>query len=821
MLGHYLQTVFRNLRHSKLVTVLHVLGLAVGLACFIVSFVLIQTLRNTDGQFRNSGRIYALTQELWMGNATKSITPPNPRATMAAAPFLKTDFPQLEAVARVTLYFPGKTAVAAGDRSLFLWDAVADPEFLKIFDLHFLAGDPATALARADGVVITERAARRLFDTADVLGKTVVLGNQFTMVITGVIAGVPQPSHMGDSPQSLLRFDILGRMVPEQFNGAATDWDSPNTITYALLPAGGALTPEAFRAGLRDFSDRHMPRSQGHSKFDAVQVSAIGLRALDALFGTTGVSVTTGLMLLDVLLLVVACLNYANLATALALRRSRETALRKIVGATRGQLVLQALLEALVVGVLALALALVLVLAAAPLLRNALPFNLQFGQLARPGFVVFVAMLLAATTLVAGTYPALILSRLRPVQALQSEVARVGPRSGFRALVALQFAAAGFLIVLVLVAHEQNVTMSAALPGLLRNPSVVITNNLLASAVDSRTLRTELQRSPYVTAVSAISDVPWSLGCCWLFNLSLSPDPAHRQIQGAANVVDYDFFTTLGLKMLAGRDFGRDLGDETDLNAMFRGGAPKHVIIDRSYAGRLGWANPADAVGKILYRPPLWGGVADSLLIVGVVENGAQRLIAITATASNVYILTPAQATFPIVRIDPHHVREAVAHIDTTWRTLVPRVPLERRFVDDLFGEAYSTFAMLSGIATGLSIFAFAIALMGLTGIAVHVTTARLREIGVRKTLGATTRQIVEMLLLDFAKPVVIANLVAWPFAYLAARAYLSLFLTRTGISPLPFVLSLAATVLIAWIAVGGQALRAARVEPARVLHYQ
>jgi putative ABC transport system permease protein len=798
---------------------MHVLGLAVGLACFIVSFVVIQSMRSTDTHFRNAPRIYALTQELWMGNAAKRVTPPMAQAPLAAAQYLKTDFPQLAAVARAVR--GAKVAVSAGDRNLFLYAAMVDPEFLQIFDLPFVSGDPAHALESAGGAVITEAAAIRTFGTKDVIGRRLLIADRAWVSITGVIKGVPPPSHMGDPAQIVaLPFDILTHMNTDVFGSAVTDWDTPATITYVMLPADGSLTLAALRSGLQSFGARHMPPSQGHSNFDVVPVSEIGLSYMNALLSDTGLSFTAILLLLDGLVLSVACFNYANLTSAIALRRSREIAMRKIVGASRGQLLLQCVLEAAAVGVLALVLVLVLVGAAVPLLNAAFHLGLGPAHLARPGFWLFVLALVAVTSLVSAAYPAWALSRLQPVEALRSETARTGPRSIFRALVAVQFAAAAFLIVMVLVAREQNRTMAAGLPGLLRNATIAVTTSLVGSGVDPETLRTELAHSPYVRSVSAISQKPWDINCCWVFNLTHSPDSAQRQIHAAAYVVGYDFFDTIGLRLLVGRTFDRKLADEVDLGTSFRG-KTWNVIVDRDLAARLGWPSPTDAIGKTVYRPALWGGTPQMLRVVGVVESGAPRLMDITDTKSNVYILAPAGAAFPLVRIDPQHVREAVAHIESTWHTLAPRLPLEWRFMDDLFEEAYELFSRVSAIAMGLALFAFAIALMGLTGIAVHVTTGRLREIAVRKTLGASSRQIVEWLLIDFAKPVVIANLVAWPFAYIAARAYVGLFLTRTSISPLPFVASLIATVLIAWIAVGGQALRAARVQPARVLHYQ
>jgi len=265
----------------------------------------------------------------------------------------------------------------------------------------------------------------------------------------------------------------------------------------------------------------------------------------------------------------------------------------------------------------------------------------------------------------------------------------------------------------------------------------------------------------------------------------------------------------------------KEQGDELTQEDLFSGKRQIDIVVDRSFASRFGWSNPADAVGKTVYRPALWGGVPGTLHIVGVVENGAPRLTTIEATESNLYLLMPASAGYTVVRIDPGHVHEALAHIESAWRGVAPHLPFQWRFTDDLFNQAYASFSSLSAVATGIAATALAIALLGLAGMAIHVTAGRLREVGVRKTLGAQVRQIVELLLLDFSKPIVIANLLAWPFAWFAAHIYLGMFFTRAAITPLPFIASLVATIAVACMAVGSQVLRAARVEPATVLRYQ
>jgi putative ABC transport system permease protein len=244
-----------------------------------------------------------------------------------------------------------------------------------------------------------------------------------------------------------------------------------------------------------------------------------------------------------------------------------------------------------------------------------------------------------------------------------------------------------------------------------------------------------------------------------------------------------------------------------------------NVIIDQDLARQLGYASPAAAIGAIIYRQPYLPRL--TLRIVGVVESAASRLTDDVGSKSDLYLFGPVMAEYTIIRFRPEQVAAAVAHLEKTWRALAPGVPLERSFIDQRFEAAYANFGIISSVATALTGCAFVIALLGLFGMAVQVTNGRLREIGVRKTLGAKSRRIFMLLLLDFARPVVVANLIAWPFAALAAHAYLNLFYTPMHLTWMVYVASLASTVVIACVVVGGQSWRAARAHPADVLRYE
>jgi putative ABC transport system permease protein len=820
MFWHYLTASLHNLRRHRLATVTHLLGLALGLACFVVSFTFIDSLHQGEPNLPTADRTYLLTQDLLIHNAGKVI-PASPFVALAAYDYLKADFPQLQNVARAAppgIAGGGRLAMTSGEQGGFVYDLFVDRDFLKLFHLKVLAGDPDDAFKGGTGSIITESAALRVFGTRNVVGRRVQFASKYPGVITAVIADVPQPSHLGDSERALLRFDVLTPFNLSLFGSAVTDWTSPATFVYFSLPADGSLSIEALRASLRTFGERHMPASTGRSNFDVLPVSQVRQLMLDRGFSDSGFSIVSSLYTLDALVLIVACFNYANLSTALALRRTREIALRKIVGAKRRQLVLQCLCEAAVVGVVALIVAVALTLAVIPLFNALLTQSLQPAAFAQPRMWLFLAGLVFAVVLLAGLYPAFVLSRLRPVQALRATSGRAGAgRYVPTALIGLQFMAAGFLIVMVLVVQGQNHMLRGALVGIARNPALLVTTSITDTPVEMQTLRTRLLESSAVESVASTDTIPWG-NCCWVFIVSHSTDPAAKAVQAAGNRIGPDYFQTAGLALLAGRTF-RPASEDEMTEADFSGKRILNVIIDRELAERLGYKTPAAAVGAIIYRQPYLPRL--TLRVIGVAESAANRLTDAVGSRGDLYLFTPKFANFAMIRFRPAQVADAVAHLEKTWKALAPGVPLERRFLDQLFESAYETFGTISSVATGLTVCAFLIALMGLFGMAVQVTNGRLREIGIRKTLGAKSRQILQLLLLDFARPVVIANLIAWPFAYFAAHAYLSMFATPMPLSPLVFLASLVTTVVIACLVVCGQSLRAARAQPADVLRYE
>jgi putative ABC transport system permease protein len=868
MLGHYFSIALRNLRRAPFTAAVNVATLSLGLVAFVGAYAVVAYWRNSDRHFANVDRTYVITASLALRDGSVA-TGTMPQTNELYERYLRVEFPEFEAIARANVWNQ-QSSVSADGRSARVIALAVDPEFLDIFDLPFVAGERRTALSTPDALVVTEAAALRLFGTREVIGKTVTFGGDILdATITGVVGAIPEPSHMGSARSASLRFEIMApyvllerlrEVINQRSRPASTAVDSSGSApadstregaaekardappadaappprnenwlggycctTYAMLKRDSPLTARQLNERLQDFAERRMTPEQ--LKLASVEVGAVPLSGLmvaqldSQLLGSARlVSITTLLFGLGTLVLLVACVNYANLATARAARRAREIGLRKVVGARRTQLVAQHLLEAGVLTAAGLVVAIGVVALLAPLAHDAVGVDMRAAT-GDPRFWLFAAALLAGVTLLGGAYPALVLSRVRPIDALRLGRIRLGPRFASTVLVGAQFAAASFLLIAVIVMYSQNAALERTALGTTRDQHLVINNFRPVTGVDGDVLRAELERLPQVKSVTQMGQAPWSDGT----NLNLysrSPEETASPQTAFQNNVGYDFFTTFDIPVLAGRGFDREHNDlPPDIPDGDPGPRPTiNIVIDRTLAAQLGFRSPAEAVDETIFFPAVLGEPSQPYRVIGVVESHSLFLQGFGATSNSYHLAAGVGMQNVIVRLAAEDVRDGVAAAEAVWRRLAPQSTFQRRFTDELFDESFERFRQLSDAFVGLAAFAFFISIVGLFGMAVQVAGRRVHEIGVRKSVGARRTQIVRMLLRDFSKPVVIANLVAWPLGYFAAQTYLGIFIQRIALTPLPFIASLAIVVGVAWAAVGSQALRAARASPATVL---
>jgi putative ABC transport system permease protein len=822
MLKHYLITALRHFRQHKVTTGINVVCLAIGLTCFLAAHWLVSSSRSADTYFQNADRIFVITQKMSALGSGAGLE--RPVTGWIAASYLKTEFPELEAIARASDGTEGgedEIPVTAGDAKAFIHIRYADPEFLDVFALPFLEGDAKKAMRQPRSAVITEETATRLFGgKLQAMGRTVLIQNRYEAVVTGVIAAIKSPSHMDTS--SRYRFDLLVSMDVYEARAqddarrqtALRDWAFSDVLTYVVLPRGGSLNLEMLKARLVAFGDRHAPQqTTSKIEFGAMPISGI---TMDQTIGTdkAGISMKGFLYVLGALVLMISCLNYANLATAQAATHIKEVGLRRVVGASRGQLMTQHLFEsglqslgALLVAALAIAAGL------AVFQQNGIGFILG-TVLGSMSFWIVLIILWCTVTLAAGAYPAFVLSHIRPIQAVRAGQAKGGSRFLTSLLVGSQFVGASFLLTAVFVMSNQNIALTRSAFEGMTDPVVILRNNIKDAGVDFELLRTELSRQPHVVSVTGSATAPWSAGMS-AAAIATSADKMAQSWPVNNYVVNHDFFATLGLNLLAGRTFDRSHANDVTNTQNDASSTTHNVIIDRAAAEQWGWQLPQEAIDKTIFMHAGNDGPAQPMQVVGVVEN---KTLTLSGNPSSIYVLSPQRAFIPSIRISKADVPAALAEIDAVWNKLAPKVPMKRQFADEVWNSLYQYLGMLTTGFAAIASLAIANSLLGLIGVSMLTIGRRTREIGVRKTLGASVTRILAMLLKDSSKPVVIGNLIAWPLAFLAMQVYLSLFAHRTKLSPLPFMISLVITVFVAWLAVVIQASKAARLNPAKVL---
>jgi putative ABC transport system permease protein len=832
MLKHYVFVALRNLRASPLASAMNVVTLALGIACFVIAYAFVLFWSTAERQFKLSDRIAVFTMSVALKGDQFSYEG-DPRVPTVAAKYLKEDFPAIEKIARAVGIGPN-VMISSGERALRAPAAGADVEFLELFELPFVAGDARSALRSPRSVVLKKDFAAKLFGGEPALGQSVRIGNVVDATVTGVIDAIPEPSHMGRSKLATLQFDFLtsydvlealeDSRRPANAPPPSENWMESHAVTYALLPADGSFTLGELQAQLPEFTRRHLPKDL--VQFAQIKHGAINVRdvfsnsANDKTFlNGAGMTISGLLLALGGLVLGVACVNYANLATARAARRTREVGLRKALGAQRGQVAIQSLVEAGLLTLISVAVALAIVQTSMPLLRTLIGADLGAIVFAGARFWLFLAAVVVVVALAAGAYPALVLSNVRPVGALRASRAQLGSKWLSTLMIGSQFAVASFLLIVVTIATLQNrhLVRTGLSP---QSDPIVMIENPPSTNVDSATLRAELERLPQVKGVSEVAQAPWVSLSGTL--MATSPDQGAPTKLVMTQAAGFDFFSVFDIPLIAGRVYSREHGDEPRERrpnaATESSPTPQPIVVDRGFVAELGFASPEAAIDQLVYSPG--GDHPDASQIVGVVENHRFTFYGMMKTTATMYPLRSG-LDYQLVRVSRDDVAGGLAAIDRVWKQLAPSVAVSRRFVDDYFNDVYEFYLLLSSVLTGLALLAFGISLTGLFGMATLIAGRRMREVGVRKVHGASGPRMVAMLLTSFSLPVLGANVVVWPLAYVAARKYLEAFQAPIAVTPLPFLFTLAITLAIAWLAVGTQTLSAARARPADVLRYE
>jgi putative ABC transport system permease protein len=830
MLQNYLTIGLRALRRDPMFTTINLIGLAVGIAGCLLIILFIRYELSFDEWLPDADRVYQVQRiETTGANANHRFA----ITSFVAATALPSRFPEIEAA---TGLVSGNGRFRKNGEILEIENVyVTDANFLDVLRLPLVAGDPATALSNVDGIIVTESAARQLFGRTDVLGKTVnrvtTEGDQ-PVRVTGILRDLPANSH--------LRLSVLRRaniISGASGNEVFESWNWVSAYVYARLrpkedaaAINGRMRGELERMVPTDERDRSAADGLGFTQ-ELMPVRDINTAAIDS--GTMRLGtpmktlVTFGIV--AAFLLAIACVNFTNLATARASRRAREVGLRKTLGATRAQLIAQFLIEAFVVVAAAGLIALALVEFALPWLNAQIEADISARYSGSGGIVLPLVALLVIVGIMGGVYPAFFLSRYRPAQVLKANQGAPDTPGAGRlrtGLVVLQFAVSIALIICTAIIYAQTLYARSVDPG-YRVPGLLFVQGpeLIGDRAQVETFMRRVDALPGVTSVARVGITPdpgTTTDSAW--RTPGTPETVSLQLID----IDGNAFRTLGMRVLAGRTltdqremdvgFPRfDLDPERERMVEQRG---LNVVVDESAARLLGFADPRSAVSRQIANQRSDGRVPVPYTIVGVV-NDARFDSARFESKPKIYYVSPHHHLSLAVRFEGVSGASVMTAIESLWKSSVDTTPFEGFFADTRIADMYDADERRARMFAIFAAFAVLISCLGLFGLAAFTAQHRTKEIGIRKVLGARTRDIVRLLVWQFTRPVLLANLIAWPIAWWAMRDWLNEFESRISIGPTPFVVAGLVAVAIAVFTVAGHAVRVARANPIHALRYE
>ncbi|WP_421827403.1 ABC transporter permease [Larkinella sp.] len=784
MFRNYLKIAWRNLKRNKTFSLINILGLALGMACSLVILLWVQDERAMDRFHANDDRIYRVMEnQAWAGQDV-STTPSTPGIL---AENLKKDFPEVEKAAMMT--WEQNILLTVGNTFGKEKGRFASGDFLTIFSFLLKQGDARTALARPDGIVISEKLAQKYFPHQDALGKVIRVDNTDDMMVTGVMAEVPE--------NSSLKFDYL--MSWERFvkyNAWVKEWGNNGPRAFVLLSA--KADPDKVSAKIKDYIKQKTNKQTNNIELFLQKNSDAYLHSNFKNGQPDGgrIEYVRLFIIVAVFILVIACINFMNLATARSVKRAKEVGVRKVVGAERGSLMGQFVGESLLISFLSLFVAVLVVALTLPIFNELTEKHLTF-QFTDPFFWLVLLGLTLITGLVSGSYPALFLSSLKPVVVLKGVLKFKPSATLFRkGLVVFQFSLSIILIVGMIIIYRQIQYIQTKNLGFDKG-------NLVYMPLEGdlkknyQTFRSELLTQPGIQAVSASWADPLEVGSSTIGVGWRGKDTTQR-ILFNQTAVHYDYLKAMGVRLKEGREFSPDYGTDTT-----------NYLINEASARKIGYKNP---VGQEL---TFWGRKG---IIVGVVKDYHTNSLHVAIEPLILHMQRNEFDGVVLVRTEGGRTKEAIANLERTFRKFNPRYPFEYKFTDQEFGNNYKSENIISKLSNYFAFLAIFISCLGLFGLAAFTAEQRTKEIGIRKVLGASIVNIVLMLSKDFLLLVLLSSVVALPVAWWAMNSWLEKYANRIEIEWWMFVVAVLASLAIALFTISFQSIKAALMNPVKSL---
>jgi putative ABC transport system permease protein len=803
MFWNHLKTTLRNVKKQKSFAVINIVGLALGISAVLLILTWVRAELSYDRFHTAADRIFRITQRFeYDGDVLHQTQTPG-----ILAKILREQCPEVEAVARVKDFTEG-TLIRAGETTIFeTRHGYADEGFFKVFSFQLRKGDPETALSSPNTAVISETAAKKYFGSQDPVGRILnVLEKDFR--VTGVYEDMPDNSHF--------HLDVLCSVatVP-RYNDPL--WGLNAFKTYALLKKGASV--EAFQEKIRSIIKRNM----FHSEEEYNRITAKGNSTSMPLQKLMDIHLTSNLLwefepngngryvrylsLIAALILAIAVVNYVNLSTARSAGRAREVGVRKVHGSTRNSLIRRFIVESVLMTQIALILALGVVKIALPFFRNLVGKpNLQAPFFHQPILLLGLIVASVVVGIIGGLYPAMVLSSFHPIAVLRGKFSGGVKNSALRnALVVFQFSASVILIVGTIVVKKQMDYAQTKSLGYDRE-QVVVLNTYGVIGDRLMTVKDTLKRNPSVVSVSVSTSVPGKL----FDNLGMRLEGTNSNKGTNILAVDDEYLETMRMEIAEGRFFSKAYA--TDKLA---------VVLNESKARALG---VKDLLDKTMH---IWVGSKRGVLpfrIIGIIKDFHYESFH-EEVKPLAMIMTPGEAgwseAYLSIRFRTGNVNATMKSLRQAWEGLYPGHPFEYAFMDSIYNELYENEIRTGRVFTLFTVFALFVACLGLFGLSSFTVVQRTKEIGIRKVLGAAPAGIFLSLSGDFSKWIGIANLLAWPLAYVLMKNWLRSFAYRIDLQWWMFGAAGILALLVSLLAVSGQTIKAARANPAESLKYE
>jgi putative ABC transport system permease protein len=803
MFKNYLKTAFRNLHRHKSYALINIFGLAVGIAASLLIFLVIQFESSFDNFHKKRHSIYRIASRF----ATQDGYDYSGGVSFPVAQGLRLEMSQLKEVAAIYRR-GGQITLDAGNSQLKKLNEdyffYAEPGFFKMFDFGWLAGTPETCLKDPNSVVLTQNTAEKYFGSwKTAIGKTIKYDNKTLYKVTGILKNIPANT---DFPLSM----VAGYTALQNtyIKNNLTDWISTfgGAYTFVVLPPG--LSPSKFNAQLSAFAKRHKPAEYQKDAFVAQPLIEMHY---DNRFGnynrhTFSHSLIKALALIGVFLILIACVNFVNLATAQAVNRSREVGVRKVLGGSRLQLARQFLGETALITITAATIAVIVAKLTLPLLNRLLERKMTMSFFSDAWLIVFMVILVMVVTFLSGLYPAIVLSGFNPATALKTKITSkmVGGISLRRALVILQFAIAQVLIIGVLIVVSQmnffrNASLGFEKSSILNVP--LPGDSISHLRIDF--MRSELLSNSNVQNVSFSFATPSSETNDW--NSDFKFDHSTKNTNFSANLkwADPDYFKTYNIQFVAGRPY-------------YPSDTVREFVVNETLLHKVGVRNPQDAIGKQIN---FWDGgkVAN---IVGVIRDfNAYSLRepmapVVLSTWKDVYGTVS-------IKIKPGAEKSLLPFVERLWNQNFPDYVYEYHFLNQTIDNFYRQENQLSMLYKMFAVIAIFISCLGLYGLVSFMAVQRTKEVGIRKVLGASAAHIVYLMSKEFTLLIIVAFVIAAPIAYYIMHKWLQNYSYRISLGASIFLLAMASSIVIAWITAGQRAVKAAIANPVKSLRME